>query len=363
MSSKKDKFSSKDKYFMNIAINLASTINGYTGHNPSVGCVIVKNNKIISFGSTSFFGRPHAEINALSKTNDSKGSTVYLTLEPCTHYGKTPPCTKALIKAKIKKVIYSIEDSDHRTANKAKKILNKNKIIVSSGLLKNRSKNLYKNYNFSKKNLLPYVIGKLACSNNFKIFNNSKVISNKHSNQVTHLLRSKNQAILTTYKTINIDNPKLNCRILGKERFSPFKFIVDRDLKIKIDSHILHNGNKTFIFHSSINNSKLNYLKSIGVKTYFMKREKNNFLDLLKILRNIYKLGLTSVIIEAGPNFLSRMLKENLINEFYLFKSDKSISKYETINVNNIIKFLHGNYSFSKKVNTYLDKDILLHYY
>ena len=122
MSSKKDKSNNLDKYFMGIAMNLAKERIGLTGLNPSVGCVIVKNNKIISFGQTGFQGRPHAETIGLKKNKKNiVGSTVYLTWEPCSHYGKTPPCTTSLIKSKVKKVIYSIEDSDARSSNKAKK--------------------------------------------------------------------------------------------------------------------------------------------------------------------------------------------------------------------------------------------------
>ena len=139
MSTKKDKFTSKDRYFMQIAINLAVNRSGYTGSNPSVGCVVVKNNDVVSFGSTNINGRPHAETIALNNNKKSnKGATVYVTLEPCSHYGKTPPCTKALIKSKVKKVIYSVEDNDSRSFKKSKKILTLNKIITKSGLLKNK---------------------------------------------------------------------------------------------------------------------------------------------------------------------------------------------------------------------------------
>ena len=122
MSTRKDKFSKKDRYFMKVAINLAKSHIGLTGTNPSVGCVVVKKNEIVSFGVTDINGRPHAETIALNKNiKKVSGSTVYLTLEPCSHYGKTPPCTNALIKSKVKKVIYSVEDHDDRTFNKSKK--------------------------------------------------------------------------------------------------------------------------------------------------------------------------------------------------------------------------------------------------
>ena len=363
MSLRRDNFTKKDKYFMNIAINLAYSHKGYTGSNPSVGCIVVKNNNIISYGVTSFFGRPHAEINALSKNNKIKNSTVYLTLEPCAHFGKTPPCTSALIKSKVKKVIYSLEDTDPRTANKSKKILSQKNIIVKSGLLQNKSKKLYKNYNYSKKINIPYLTAKLACSKKLKIFNDKSQISNIYSKQVTHVLRSQNQGILTTYKTINIDNPKLNCRIYGQEKFSPVRIIIDKDLRIKKNCYAISNSNPTIIFHSSKNKLKLNFLNSSGIKTYFINKDKDNLLNILDILKKVYQIGITSLLIESGPTFLKYMLKLDVINEFYLFKSNIKIPKTKTIDINHIIKLLLVCYKSPRKINTHLDKDLLLHYY
>ena len=128
MSLKKDRTNSFDNKFMRFAINLANNQKGLTGTNPSVGCVIVKDKKIISYGATSLNGRPHAETIALKKCkNKSSESTIYVTLEPCSHHGKTPPCTNSIIKSKVKKVYYSIEDSDLRSFNNSKKILKSKK--------------------------------------------------------------------------------------------------------------------------------------------------------------------------------------------------------------------------------------------
>ena len=119
MSTKKDKFSKKDVKYMSLALDLAKARHGLTGINPSVGCVIVKNDEIISIGQTGYNGRPHAEFNAIKNSNVSlEGSKMYITLEPCNHYGQTPPCTKEIINNKIKKVIYSIEDIDKKVRGK-----------------------------------------------------------------------------------------------------------------------------------------------------------------------------------------------------------------------------------------------------
>ena len=115
MSSKKDRFSSKDKKFMKIALSIARARKGLTGNNPSVGCLIVKDNDIISIGITGYNGRPHAEDYAIKNSSETiKGSKMYVTLEPCNHYGKTPPCTKSIINSGISEVIYSMEDIDKK---------------------------------------------------------------------------------------------------------------------------------------------------------------------------------------------------------------------------------------------------------
>ena len=193
MSTKRDNFTSKDKRFMKLALDLARARKGLTGDNPSVGCVIVKKNKIISIGQTGYGGRPHAEHNAILNCFENlKGSKMYITLEPCNHYGKTPPCTNNIIKNKISEVYYSIDDIDVKVKGKSYSILKKNNINVKRGLLKKESLNLYKSYYLNRKKKLPYVIGKIALSKNKIIYSDiSKKITNKKSDKLTHFLRLK----------------------------------------------------------------------------------------------------------------------------------------------------------------------------
>ena len=366
MSLKKDKFNRADKKYMKLAINLARKRKGLTGTNPSVGCVIVKKNKIISYGITNYNGRPHAETIALNKSiNQNKGSTVYTSLEPCSHYGKTPPCTKSLIKSKIKKLIFAVEDNDLRSFSKSKKILNSKKIITKSGLLKKDANFLYKNYKYNKKFNYPYIIGKLACSANFYILRNKKHITNQHSRNVSHLLRYENQAILTTYKTINSDNPKLTCRIKGLQKFTPIRIIIDKSLKINLNSFIISSSKtfKTYIFHNSKNKRKINFLKNRGVKLIYNTIEKDGFFNLKKIFKKIYKLGIQTLLIESGKEFTKTLLLNNLCNEFYLFIGNKNIKNKEKIDVDDIKRKLNISFKNKKYVNTYLDKDALIHYY
>ena len=255
MSTKKDKFSKKDNKFMSLALTLASARHGLTGENPSVGCVIVKNDKIISIGQTGYNGRPHAECNAIkNSTENLEGSTMYVTLEPCNHYGQTPPCTKKIIKNKISKVIYSVDDVDKKVKGKSFKILKLKEIIVKKGLLSEKVNNFYKSYFFNRKNKMPFVTGKIAVSKNNLIYSKgTKTITDIHSNKLTHFLRYKNDSLMISYKTLNEDNPKLDCRLEGLHKFSPKRIILDNNLEMNTKSYIFRTANKdnTIIFYKN----------------------------------------------------------------------------------------------------------------
>ena len=189
---------------------------------------------------------------------------MYITLEPCNHYGKTPPCTNLIIKKKIKEVFYSIEDIDKKVKSKSYKILKTKNIIVKKGLLKKDVSNFYSTYFFNRKNKLPFVTGKIATSKNNQIYNKkSKRITDIHSDKLTHFLRYKNDAILISYKTLNKDNPKLNCRLKGLNRFSPKRIILDNNLDTKTNSYVFNTVNKdnTIIFYNEANKKKLIFLK------------------------------------------------------------------------------------------------------
>ena len=366
MSSKKDKSNNLDKYFMGIAMNLAEERIGLTGLNPSVGCVIVKNNKIISFGQTGFKGRPHAETVAIikCKKNELKDSSIYITMEPCTHYGKTPPCTNQIIKSKFKRVIYSINDIDKRTSNKAYSLLKSKKINVSRGVLKSESKIIYKNYFHHKKNKKPFIAAKIACSSDYYISSNNKFITNQHSRDVSHILRYNFDSILISSKTANADNSKLSCRINGLENFSPKRLIIDKNLKINKNSPIItdKNKNNTIIFHSTKDKKKLKYFKLRGIRLNYTDLDSNNNIDLNKVFSKVYKIGIGSIIIEGGKELTKSVLKDKLINEFYLFKSKKklgNLGKNKITDLKKIINFFKNK----ENIETFLDGDKIIRYY
>ena len=357
MSTKKDKFSDKDKKYMKIALNLARSKQGLTGSNPSVGCVVVKNDKIISIGTTSYSGRPHAEYNAIKDCiDDLKDSKIYVTLEPCCHRGLTPPCTNLIINSKISEVLYSVADIDKRVKNKSSKILKQNKIIVKKGLLKEEIQKFYYPYFFNRTKKLPFVTGKIAISKNNLIYSKvNKKITNLQSDKFTHLLRYKNDSLMISYKTLNKDNPKLNCRLKGFESFSPTRVILDNKLNTKISSYIIKTAIKknTLIFYNKAEKSKILNFKRKGVKLIKSKINKDNKFDLKIILKKLYVLGCRNLLIEGGNILTNSLLKEKIYNKFYLFKSSRNNSKsleYLKFNSLNIL-----NKKYKKKNNLNLD--------
>ena len=361
MSTKKDKFSTKDKLYMEIALKLAKSRYGHTGLNPSVGCVIVKNDKIISIGQTSINGRPHAESNAIkNSTENLNGSKMYVTLEPCCHHGVTPPCTNLITKSKISEVIYSVPDIDVRVKNKSFKILKSQKIKVRKGLLKEEVKNFYSTYFFNRKKKLPFVTGKIAISKNNIIYSKKqKKITNSYSDQFTHMLRYQNDSLMITHKTLNKDNPKLNCRLKGFEKFSPKRIILDNKLNSKINSYIIKSSNNknTIIFYNKANKLKISKFKRKGIHLIKSRIDRNNRFDIKLILKKLHNYGCRNLLIEGGDKLTNSLIKNKIFNKFYLYKSSKNLSKnfeYLKFSSQNI---LNQKYKTKININLNLRKD------
>ncbi len=343
------------KFFLNLAFQIAEKNLGQTGHNPSVGSIVVKNKSVISSGVTSISGRPHAEFNALNKVKNSTGATLYTSLEPCIHKGKTPPCTNIIIKKKIKNVFFGLEDVDLRTFKKAKKILNKKGIKTK--LIKSKKYNkFYRSYLVNKKFNTPFISAKIAISKDYFTINKEKKwITNIFSRKITHLIRSKHDGILSTSKSINYDNSLLNCRIEGLNKYKPDLFIIDLNLKLK--KNLLLNKilkkRKTYLITYKTNSKKVQIYKKKGYKIIFVNSliNKNDFNLLYK---KIYKLGYSRILIEAGLSFFNTLVKNRLINDLYIFKTNYNLSKKGKNNAP--LKFLKNISSKPMLINLNNDK-------
>ena len=366
MSTKKDKFSLIDKLYMELALDLAMARKGHTGTNPSVGCVIVKNDRIISIGQTSFNGRPHAELNAIKNcTENLSGSKMYVTLEPCNHRGVSPPCTSAIINSKISEVIYSVKDIDKRVRGKTNKILSLKKIKVNIGLLDNKVKQFYNSYFYNRKNKLPYVTGKIAISKNYLIYSkNNKKITNPLSDKLTHYLRYKNDSIMISYKTLNKDNPRLTCRLKNQKNFSPKRIILDNKLQLNTKSYLFKTANNenTIIFFNEADKSKVIKYKKKKINIIKYNINKNKKFDIKMIMKKLYKLKCRNLLIEGGSILTNHLLKKKIYNQFYLFKSPKQLSKLVEYKEFKGFKTLNQKYKNKLKLKSNFGKDtVILH--
>lgn len=342
-------------FYSNLAFRLAEKNLGKTNRNPSVGCVIVKNNSVISSAVTSLNGRPHAEFNALNRKLDFKNADMYVTLEPCTHFGVTPPCTDIIKKKKIKNVFYTFNDPDLRTYKNAKKVLNR---IKKLGKIDNKYKDFYKSYFLNKRSNFPLIDAKIAISKDFFTINKrSRWITNERSRQVGHLIRSKYDCIVSTSDSINNDNSLLNCRLRGFDYYKPDLIIIDRNLKLKKKLKLfeISKKRKTYIFTSSNNKRKMSFFKKKNIK--IIKTNKlNNKNDFNSLFRTIYKIGKGRILLETGLTFLNKLIKFGFVSDLYIFKSNKLL---KTNGYNNVTKSFIQNLKLKNKIQVNLDNDDL----
>lgn len=291
---------------MDLALKLARQGMHSVGANPMVGCVIEKDGKIIAQGYHQLFGQAHAEINALNQINhQAQGATLYATLEPCSHQGKTPPCVQAIINSGVKKVIIATLDPNPLVSGEGVSMLKKAGIEVISGLLEDQA--LQQNRSFIKrmKTKRPFVTCKIAMSLDGKTSmksGESKWITGNSARADVQKLRSEHQAIMTGSGTILADNPLMTVR-LEYLKSTPLRVVIDGKNKVTEKSlNIFSEDAPTQIFNNE--NTSLN---SLGK------------LDLQAVLIQLGSQGINSVLLEAGPGLIGAMLKENLIDEFVIY--------------------------------------------
>ena len=222
------------------------------------------------------------------------------------------------------------------------------------------SKDFYKSYNINRKDKLPYVTGKIAVSKNNLIYSNlNKKITNEYSDKFTHLLRYKNDSILITYKTLNKDNPKLNCRLKGLESFSPKKIILDNKLNSKPNKFIITNAkkNNTIIFYNQANKSKILSFKKKKILLIKSRLDKSKNFIFRDILKKLFKIGCRSLLIEGGGALTNNLLKKRVFNEFYLYKGQRTLSKFSDYLKFNDFDLLREKYKKKINLNLKLGKD------
>ena len=281
---------------MKKCIKLAKKGLGKTSPNPMVGCIIIdKDGNEISTGYHKKYGEYHAERDALNKLKDAQGCTLIVNLEPCCHYGKTPPCTDIIIEKGIKKVVYGMKDPNPIVAGKGLQILKDNAIDIVGPVLEDECKKLNEVFVKNKTHNLPFVAIKTATTIDGKIatYNgNSKWITSEKARTKGYKLRNLYDAIMTSSSTVIADNPQMKHKN---------KIILDRKLKTSINSNIYKDGN-VYIF---CENPELGNCNNI---TYIKTPVINDKLDIKFILKKLYEVGITSIFVEAGGNLCGSLL-------------------------------------------------------
>lgn len=316
---------------MQQALFLAWAIKGTTAPNPAVGAVLVKNNKIISFGYTKPFGGSHAERMALENLplSHTKGSTLYVSLEPCCFYGKTPPCTDIIIEKKVKRVIFAVQDPHPKVAGKGKEILKQAGILVEEGLLKDKAFAINQDFFIYATQNRPMVTLKYAQTLDGKMATfkgDSKWITNTRSRFLTHLLRYRCDAILVGVGTIIADNPTLNARLYQKEKLL-LRVILDPYGKTPLNSKVLTDNLPTLFVVKT--NVPKNFLKAILThkKEVWIDPLNKEEIDLQGLLKFLAKKPITSLFVEGGSATLGFFLKEKLADLMFIFMGDQILGE------------------------------------
>lgn len=315
-----------DINYMKFAIEQAKKGRGFTNPNPMVGAVIVKNEKIISMGYHHKYGDLHAERDALKNCKESPvGATMYVTLEPCCHFGKQPPCTQAIIDAKIKKVVVGSKDPNPLVAGKGVEILKSNGIEVVENVLEkecDKINEIFMHYITTK---TPFVAVKYAMTIDGKIATysgNSKWITNEKSRNYVHKLRRNYSAIMVGIGTVLADDPMLNCRIENGK--NPIRIICDTNLKTPLNSNIVKSANKIRTIIATSISENFAYEPYLKNDCEIIKIPlKNNHLDLNVLVQKLGEMQVDSVLIEGGGTLNWSALENNIVNKVYTFISPK----------------------------------------
>jgi len=309
----------EDIKYMRRAFALAGR--GYTSPNPMVGCVLVKKNRIVGEGYHLRSGKPHAEIEALKKAGKkARGSTMYVTLEPCCHVGRTPPCTDAIIEAGVTNVVAAMYDPHIKVSGKGVKKLKRAGLKVSVGLLDREAEKLNEAYLTYIKSKRPYVVLKMAESLDGRIARERGArtqITGKEARRFVNVLRSRVDAIMVGAGTVLVDDPKLTSRIRGGR--DPLRVVLDTDLKIPLTSKVLADG-RCVVVTSLRKNPKRSRLEKLGA-TVLTVKQKNGLLDLRDVIKKLGKMGAASILIEGGGKISASALSAGIVDRVLFFIS------------------------------------------
>jgi len=322
--------STLDIDFMRVAIGLAGRGLGNTFPNPAVGCVLVKDGLIVGRGWTAPGGRPHAETQAIHQAGSkAQGATVYVTLEPCSHVGQTPPCAKALIKAKISRLVVAVADPDPRVSGRGLKMVRDAGVSVTENVCQKEAWQANIGYFLSKTNGRPMFTLKLATDQAGQIpgpnaSGDARWITSPTARQRGHLLRAKHDAVLFGIGTVMVDDPEYTCRLAGMKHLSPIRIVLDSHLRVQTSSKLLQSAKSAPIWiicgkdakeRTDLNVANVTVIQAPDVRP-----------DPLWIAKELASRGITRVLIETGPTLVDAFIQADLIDEMAWFRSTKILT-------------------------------------
>lgn len=333
MNRKNGDFLSYDEKYMRLAMQLAGNAIGRTSPNPLVGAVIVKDNRVVGCGWHRKAGTPHAEVHALNQAGElAQGADVYVTLEPCAHYGKTPPCAKALVEAKVKNVYGGLLDVNPKVAGKGFKILEDAGIHVEYGFLQDELRK--QNEVFFKwiEHKKPFVVLKAAMTLDGKIATatgQSKWITNETSRAYGYKLRDIYDGIMVGINTVIEDNPMLTARVDGGK--NPIRIVVDSSLKIDINANVVQDKSaKTIIATTDkADKDKILKLQAQDVDVIVVDKDEKDKVDIEKLLDILGQQNICSILVEGGATLSGSFVAKKLVDKVYFFIAPKIIGGKE----------------------------------
>jgi diaminohydroxyphosphoribosylaminopyrimidine deaminase/5-amino-6-(5-phosphoribosylamino)uracil reductase len=316
-----------DKRYMRAALSLALKGAGRTSPNPLVGALLVRGSRIIAAGYHRRAGGDHAEIAALKRAGKkARGATLYLNLEPCSHYGRTPPCTQSLIQAGIKAVVAGMADPNPLVAGRGIRELRKAGIQVRTGVLEEESRRLNEAFAKYITRRIPFVTLKLAASLDGKIAaatGHSRWITGAAARRRVHAMRHRVDAVMVGLGTVIADNPQLTCRIPGGR--NPIRIVLDSSLRIPLAARVLRERGKTIVVAGPrVPPKKLRAVERLGAEVWRLPL-RDGRVPLLPLLREMGKREMTSVMIEGGAATAAFALGEKVVDKLCFFYAPKII--------------------------------------
>ncbi len=318
-----------DRYFMNIALELAEKGKGYTSPNPMVGAVVVKNGVIVGQGYHEVVGGPHAEVNAINDAGQSvENASMYVTLEPCNHTGRTPPCTQKILASGIKKVIVAMKDPNPGVAGGGIEMLREHGVEVTTGVEEIKAKRLNEAYIKYVTTHRPFVVCKCASTLDGRIATrtgDSKWVTGAQSRKFVHMLRHSLDGIMVGIETVKIDDPSLTARLENCKGKDLVRIILDTYLSIPETARVLQiesEANTIIITGDSISSSKKSRLVEKGAQV-LESPLKNGRIDLEALMHILGKMEITSLLIEGGSRVLASAISSGIVDKIFFFYAPK----------------------------------------